>query len=440
MFYNTFMKYTDLLQIKDYFNNFKRLNYLKRLDDNILELSLDHKSFIIDLTRSKSGIYQNKIKAKSYNAPFDFMLKKYFSNAIITKLEVLTNNRILCFEVLSNKAYKSYSARIYFEFTGKNTNAIITDTSDVVIEALRHIDKSYRVVKIGESLQALKAYEIKEEFIKIDDFEEYFRKKSEELMQNRLKEIKQNKLFNIEKKIINLQDIINSLEKEEVLLTQAMAYSKKADVLFANLNQLKDYQREFVLKDFEDKELVFKLDNTPKQSANEFYKLAKKLKQKAKNINIEREILNEKLDFLANLKELVLKSFSLHELEILLPKKTKKTKKEELNIGVSNFYFDEFKISVGRNEKANEYLLKNAKKDDLWLHVKDYPSAHVIITSNKLKISQMVLEFSAKLCVEFSKLNAGNYLVDYTSKNFVKVREKAFVNYTNYKSLSVKKE
>ncbi|AJC88416.1 NFACT RNA binding domain-containing protein [Campylobacter insulaenigrae] len=434
------MKYTDLIQIKDYFNSFKRLNYLKRLDDNLLELSLDYQSFIIDLTRSKSAIYQDKIQAKNYNAPFDFMLKKYFSNAKILGIKVLDGNRILRFEVLSEKSYKSYEARIYFEFTGKNTNAIITDANDFIIEALRHIDKSYRIVKIGEKLQALKAYEIKEEVIKIDDFNLYFANKAKEIQTKRLQELKNNKIANIEKKIKFLNESIENLDEEDKLLDKARNLSEKADILFANLNTLKDFQRKFILRDFDGKELLFNLEDSPKNSANDFYKLAKKLKQKAKNINIEREILNEKLDFLINLKTLVCKSISLYELEILMPKKTKKTKKEELNARINSFYFDEFKISVGCNEKANEYLLKIAKKDDLWFHVKDYPGAHVIITSNKLKISQMVLEFAAKLCVEFSRLSSGVYLVDYTSKKFVKVKEKAFVNYTNYKTLSILKE
>ncbi|EGK8059120.1 hypothetical protein IO382_001525, partial [Campylobacter lari] len=208
------MKYTDLIQIKDYFKQFQRLNYLKRLDDNILELSLDHQAFILDLTRGKSGIYQDELQAKVYNAPFDFMLKKYFSNAKILNLEVLENNRILSFEVLSEKSYKAYGAKIYFEFTGKNTNVIITDTNDTIIEALRHIDKSYRVVKIGEKLQALKAYEIKEEFVKIDDFNVYFKESAKKLQQERLKDIKENKLLNVDKKIFTLKESIENLEQE----------------------------------------------------------------------------------------------------------------------------------------------------------------------------------------------------------------------------------
>ena len=85
-------------------------------------------------------------------------------------------------------------------------------------------------------------------------------------------------------------------------------------------------------------------------------------------------------------------------------------------------------------------MLKNAKKDDLWFHIKDYPSAHAFIVSNKQKISENVIQFVAKLCVEFSNLNKGVYFVDYTRRNFVSVRQKAFVNYTNYRSLKVIKE
>ncbi|WP_291950119.1 NFACT RNA binding domain-containing protein [Campylobacter sp.] len=268
----------------------------------------------------------------------------------------------------------------------------------------------------------------------------YFSNKAKEIQAKRLQEIKENKISNIEKKIKLLNESIENLEKEDKLLDKARNLSKKADILFANLNILKDFQRNFSLKDFDGKELAFNLEDSPKNSANDFYKIAKKLKQKAKNINIEREILNEKLNFLVDLRALICKSTSLYELEILMPKKVKKNKKEEINAKINSFYFDEFKISVGCNEKANEYLLKMAKKDDLWFHIKDYPGAHVIVTSNKLKISQMVLEFAAKLCVEFSRLNPGVYLVDYTSKKFVKIREKAFVNYINYKSLSIVKE
>ena len=103
---------------------------------------------------------------------------------------------------------------------------------------------------------------------------------------------------------------------------------------------------------------------------------------------MQRENLKEKLEFLSALKNPVQNCQSLFELEILLPKKSKKelTKKDENELRrYASFYYKEFKICVGKNEKGNIYLLKNTKKNDMWLHIKDVPSSHAfIIHINKI--------------------------------------------------------
>lgn len=435
------MKYTELLQLRNFFDHFKKIDFIKRVNDNILELSFDRQRFIFDLTRGMSAIYTAKLTAKNYNAPFDFMLKKYFSNALIKEVKVLENNRIMCFSVKANKAYKSYENKIYFEFTGKNTNAIITNEKNLIIEALRHIDKSYRIIKPNVFLEALKPYKMDENKELISDFYAYFNEKFHSLNENKIKQIKALKIIQIDKKIQNLKELYFNLEEEEKLLNKALELRKQADILFANLSVLKDYEREFELDDFEGKKINFKLELSPKESANSFYKNAKKLEQKAKNLNIQRQNLKDKLDFADNLKELLEKAKSEFELEILLPKKNiRKNQENKQDNAIANFYFNEFKICVGKNEKGNENLLKSAKKNDLWFHVKDLPSSHVLIISNKQKISEEVIEFAAKLCVSFSKLKKGSYWVDYTSKNFVKIQQKALVNYTNFQSIMIVKD
>ncbi|HEB9428977.1 TPA: NFACT family protein [Campylobacter coli] len=435
------MKYTELMQLQKFFSQFKKIDFIKRVNDNILELSFDKQRFIFDLTRGMSAIYTAKLMSKNYNAPFDFMLKKYFNSAFIKEVKLLQGNRILCFSVKVDKAYKSYESKIYFEFTGKNTNVIITDEKDLIIEALRHIDKSYRIVKPNVVLEALKLYKMDENFEEIKNFNDYFSQKFEILHANKIKQIQALKLAQIDKKIENLKELFLTLDKEEVLLDQALNLRKQADILFANLSILKEYEREFKLDDFEGEKVKFKLDLSPKESANLFYKNAKKLEQKARNLNLQRENLKEKLDFAYSLKEMLNKAKNEFELEILLPKKsTKKNQENKQDNGIANFYFNEFKICVGKNEKGNENLLKSAKKDDLWLHVRDIPSSHVLIISNKQKISEEVIEFSARLCVNFSGLKKGSYWVDYTLKNFVKVQQKAFVNYTNFKSINIAKD
>ena len=46
----------------------------------------------------------------------------------------------------------------------------------------------------------------------------------------------------------------------------------------------------------------------------------------------------------------------------------------------TTFSVSDYTIYVGRNNKSNDLLTFDyAKKDDLWLHVKDAPGSHVVI-------------------------------------------------------------
>lgn len=434
------MKYQELLQIAAHLQECVRLHAIRRIDDNVLAVSFDKMELIFDMNRAGSAIYKAKLAPKIYNAPFDIMLKKYFSNALIQKLCVLKNNRILCIECKLIKSYKEMSAKIYFEFTGKNTNVIITDEKGVIMQALRHIEKSVRPIKVGELLTPLPPFAMDTDFHKIENFDAYFQNAFEKLNTQKIALLKENKRANLAKKISTIQSRINALDDEANLRAKAQELSQKAALIMANLYRLKEYEREFCLKDFDGKEFAFKIDKAPKIWANEAFKSAKKFKQKASNLHLQKENLSEKLSHYQKLTELVESANSAFELEILVPKKEKKEKKEEQNSGVAKFYYNEFAIFIGKNEKANEFLLKRAKKDDMWFHIKDYPSAHAFVVSNKQKLSDDVLQFVAKLCVNFSNLNKGAYFVDYTARKFVSVKQKAFVHYTNHKSIRITKE
>ncbi len=87
------------------------------------------------------------------------------------------------------------------------------------------------------------------------------------------------------------------------------------------------------------------------------------------------------------------------EINILLPrqKKIKKGKKEQKSY--ESFFIEGFKVMLGKNEKGNIELLKEAKKRDIWFHIKDISSSHVIIRTDKTTIPQSVIDFAAKICV-----------------------------------------
>jgi len=121
----------------------------------------------------------------------------------------------------------------------------------------------------------------------------------------------------------------------------------------------------------------------------------------------------------------------LAELNIYKPEK--KEKKADENI--AKFMFDDYMILVGKNEKGNIKLLKNANANDYWLHIKNYPGSHVIIKNNKLSLPENVLQKAAQLAVAFSGKEEGE--VDYTKRKFVKIKEGANVEYGKYSTLKV---
>ena len=84
------------------------------------------------------------------------------------------------------------------------------------------------------------------------------------------------------------------------------------------------------------------------------------------------------------------------------------------------------------------FSLTKKSEEDFWFHLKDRASTHVIVKSNKQNLSDEVVLFASKLCVQFSTKSSGSYEVDYTKRQNVKIQNGAFVNYINYKTKVIK--
>ena len=100
-----------------------------------------------------------------------------------------------------------------------------------------------------------------------------------------------------------------------------------------------------------------------------------------------------------------------------------------------------FSVAVGKNNLQNDKLTADAETADVWLHTKDYHSAHVIIATHGKSVPDDVLRISAEICAHYSSARgAGKIPVDYTLKKYVKKPAGAkpgFVIYTNQKTLTV---
>ena len=97
-------------------------------------------------------------------------------------------------------------------------------------------------------------------------------------------------------------------------------------------------------------------------------------------------------------------------------------------------------MSIGKNERENIALLREAKAEDIWLHIRGIPSSHCIIHCGKAKISDIILQKAAQILVGFTKDSNENYAIDYTKRKFVKITFGANVVYAKAQTIQLKKD
>ena len=404
------MKYSELICINNYLKQYHKISSIYRVDDSVLRIIFEAgEPLFIDLGRGDSYMFfkEDFKQAKRYTAPFDVLLGKRFSNAKIESMEVEEGNRIWRICVLASSSYKALRTTLQLEFTGRNTNAIILDQNEVVLEALRHIDSSvsFRSVKVGEALEALPPKELKEKPFECEgSIEAYLKASYEKRLHVKLEEIKKQKIAQVVKKITKLTQAIDGLENEEDLYAQSEIANHHGTLVLANLHTIKGYQEAVTLHDFEGKEVTICLPQaqTPQMAANLLFKKSKKLRQKALSVHRQKENLEEKQLFLERMVNVINAARDPEEIQILVPKQRKSKQKGDEGSYYETFLLEGYRILLGKNEKGNIALLQEAKKSDIWLHVKDMPSSHVIICTEKQNVPESVLIFAAKLCVEFS--------------------------------------
>lgn len=441
------MKLYELKAIAKRLNDFTFISRARRIEDNTLEIMFDKsQSYFFNMTKGHSFIYKapSQRPMHSYNAPFDTLLHTLLSGSKLISVTVPEGDRILRFTVAPKSSYKDKIIYLQLEFTGRNTNAILLDDNEVIIEALRHIDadSSFRVVRPGMELRALPAFEYTEEEHAVEDVDTYLEEIFRQAEAKKLLEMKKQKLTTLAKKIHKFENLLSQLPNEEKLIKQAQAHQNNANLILANLYQIKPYDTKLNTYDFEGNEVCITLPKEVKinRMSDYYFNLSKRAKSKAKNVHIEHENLASKKAFYENIYFALEQANSPYELELLVPKRAKSLRKKEKLREGELFWIEDYKVLVGRNSNENQKLLAIAKANDLWMHIRDLPSSHVIIRTDKQNLPDSVIQAAAKLCVDFSVKNPGDYEVDYTKRKFVKAQEGANVFYNKYDTISVTKE
>ena len=441
------MKYFLLKEIVSYLSiNAQNIKIIKRIDNNIIIIEFNNKNNLyFDMSKGNSTIFkcEKSISSKKdFNAPFDIALQKRFINSKIEEIELYNDDKIINIRVNSSSSYKKLTTILQLEFTGKHTNIIILDENRVILEALRHIDEfsSSRVVKVGIKLEEIPKQTFIPKIEEVDNIEEYLYEIYEEKQKQSLENVKKLKTSVIDKKAKKLKKTIDSLPKKEELEIESAELYEKANLILSNLHNLKPYQKSLKVYNYNGIEIEIDLEEKPSASkySNELFKKAKRAKQKALNISLEKDNLDEKLEFLLRLMSNIKNARSIEECDFLSPKKEKNQTKTKKAQAYESFYFEGFKIMLGTSERENIYLLQNSKASDFWFHLKDRPSCHVIVQNTKKTIPDSVIEQAAILCAKFSVDFTGNIDVDFTQRRNVKIQSGANVLYNPYSTIGVK--
>jgi len=277
------MKAFVLKKIAEKLKNYKIIKKAFRVDENLILMQFDNDRYYFDLTKGSGDIYINidYPLVKKFKAPFDIVLEKKFTKALV--LDVESKERILTITANNQNHFKSETVKIRFEFTGRYTNAIILNENDEVIESLRHINEnlSTRIVKPGVKLQELPKVEIREKEFEIDDLEKYTKELFNRKYQNRLNQKKQSILNKLNKKIKEIEKKLSLLDNQEELLKKSQKYKIFADVAMANLYKIKPFMKELKTADFSGKEITVPIPELKNinEIGNYYYKLSTKSKK-----------------------------------------------------------------------------------------------------------------------------------------------------------------
>ena len=441
------MKHYELKALKNYFLTYQNIRHIKRIDNNTIKIEFSKdEAIFFDMTKGNASAYIKKNSSnskKNFKAPFDVVLEKKFTNCDISNVYLKNDDKILNIEVFAKSKYKKEIVTISLEFTGKNTNIILLNENNIILEALRHIDEftSTRVVKVGINLEDLAKPNFKFEQKECLNIKEvlqdvYIKKEQKEILN-----LKKQKINQIEKQKKKIQRILDNLDDVKVLKEKSQDLYEKGNLILSNLHNIKAYDKKVTLIDFNNKKVEISLNAkypSPSVYANFLFSSAKKYKQKANFQYLEEKNLSLKIEFYNRMINTINEQTSIENIEFYLPKKDKKQTKTKKAQPYQSFFIDGYKIMLGRDERENIYLLHNSKASDFWFHLQGEVSSHVIVVNTKKEIPRNIIEQAASICARFSKDSSGVYVVDYTQRRNVKIQTKANVLYNPYNTLTIK--
>ena len=329
----------------------------------------------------------------SFSSPFSSILRKTLSNAVMEKVELYGDDRILRFSLLGvNEVYKPTTYQLIAELIPAKPNLILLEEGKVL--------GAYKTNTLSDARPILRGvnYVIppkKEGFASIKEEdpafspEEYTGRcvEKESSLVDRRKKQRFLPLFRYlktrEKALIRKIDL---LEKDSEEAKKHLEDGKYGDYIFMNYSAFSKGDDHFL---YEGERVALDPRKNPSLNAETFYKRAKKAKATLLLGEENRKKAEKELSEIRQLssvlltsdEDFLLKAEKEYGLDGILDKGIKATPLSDSSLLPMEARIDGVRYLFGKNAKQNDFLsfAYATNKDYLWFHVKEAHGAHLII-------------------------------------------------------------
>lgn len=354
---------------------------------------------LIGLHNRAVRISRTQVKQKFPDKPprFAQLLRARIKGGYIQSLTQPEGERLILFKIIC----RGDNYNLWIRLWSGNPNILLTDNDQKIVDVL------FRKPESGEiqgqhflpDLKALshagqKSQRIREirDYSRFSDFcalvDHLYNSGNTDAF---LEREKQQCTGSLRKKIKSKKSHLVKLKAKEELYTRYQDEKNRGELIQANIWRLKKGDTRLEAEDFSTGQKIsieLKEELTPVENCELFFKRYRKYKKGLAVLQEEMHRIEAELSSLEKDYSAVENCETLEDLEKLridyqADRSEEKTSKPSAGL---LFQSGDFHILVGRNSRENDTLLrKQAKGNDLWLHVRDYPGGYVFIKSRKGK-------------------------------------------------------
>lgn len=283
----------------------------------------------------------------------------------------------------------------------------------------------------------------------IDDF--YHQKEEKATFTNIRNEVLKTVLGELKKYTKRLEHINEKLDE----CKNMDKYKLYGELITSNLYKLgKNEKSAEVLNYYTGETIVIPLDDkiSPSKNAEKYFKKYNKLKNTLEIVTKQKKETKLELEYIESLIYSIEEAPSLFVLEEINSeieenfnlhfKNISTEKNKEIKNAPMQYNINGFTVFVGKNNRQNDALTKNALATDIWFHTQGIHGSHVILKTENKQVDEDTICKCATLAAKSSKAkHSSNIPVDYCFAKYVKKpsgSKPGMVVYTNYKTVFVK--